>query len=651
MPNKKSQKRGPTPRRGPGPGPGPRENGGAAAGWGRWILPVALLLLLLAFVSTGVGNEGTRIPYSEFKRQVEAGNVKSVEAEGESLWGRLRQPVEVDVPARGRTPAGRRTVAEFRTTLPPFGDEQLMAQLEAANAELVSHGAGSQWLSGMLMALVPLALFVGVWILLMRRAGRQLGGYSAITKSRAKLFSLERPHTTFDDVAGAHEAKTDLKQVIEFLKNAGPFRRLGCSVPKGVLLVGQPGTGKTLLARAVAGEAGVPFYSITGSDFMEMFVGVGAARVRDLFEAAKRSSPCIIFLDELDSVGRRRGTGIGGGHDEREQTLNQLLSEMDGFEENENIVVMAATNRPDILDPALMRPGRFDRRIVVDMPNLSDRRAILDVHTRRVPLDANVDLAVVARGTPGMSGADLKNLVNEAALLAAKGSKLKVDASDFSEARDKVLMGSERESLHLSDEERHAVAHHEAGHALVAFLTPHSDPVHKVTIIPRGQALGVTQQLPTDERHNYPRNYLMAKLKVLLAGRAAEVAVLGSVTTGAENDLVQATTLARKMVTSWGMSDRIGNVAIEDRSGNIFLGEQLAQRRAYSEQTAREVDIEVKRLVDEAFDGAVDTIEENRNGLEILAEALEQREVLEGKDIEELLLETGAPREREAVPV
>jgi len=647
VPNRNNRRKEKTPRG----NVGPQETGASPGGWGRWILPLALLLLLLAFMSSTRKEQGTRIPYSVFKGQVEAGNVESVEAESDKLWGRLRQPIEVDVPARGKDAPVKETVEEYRTTLPPFGDEQLMAQLEAANVEVISHGEGSQWFGSIMIALLPLGLFVGVWFLLMRRAGRQLGGYSAITKSRAKLFSLERPRTTFDDVAGAHEAKADLKQVIEFLQNAEPFRRLGCSVPKGVLLMGSPGTGKTLLARAVAGEAGVPFYSITGSDFMEMFVGVGAARVRDLFEAAKRTAPCIVFLDELDSVGRRRGTGIGGGHDEREQTLNQLLSEMDGFEENQNIVVMAATNRPDILDPALMRPGRFDRRIVVDMPNLADRKDILAVHARHVPLDEGVDLAVIARGTPGMSGADLKNLVNEAALLAAKQGKSKIDASDFSEARDKVLMGSERQSLHLNDEERHAVAHHEAGHALVAFLAPHSDPIHKVTIIPRGQALGVTQQLPTDERHNYTRSYLKARLNVLLGGRATEVAALGSITTGAENDLVQATELARKMVTSWGMSDRIGNVAVEDRSGSVFLGEQLAQRRVYSEQTAREIDIEVKRLVDEAFDNAMGFIQENRNGLEVLAEALEQREVLEGKDIEELLSGAGAAREREAVAV
>lgn len=627
-----------------GKGQPPQGAGASNTNWGRWILPAALLLLLVAFMSSGVGREGTSIPYSQFKEQIQAGNVELVQVKGEDLWGQFRQPVEIEAAD------GTSEVEQFRTKTPPFGDEQLMAQLEAHNVRLISHGIGSNWLGGTLMVLLPLLLFVGVWYMLMRRAGRQLGGYSAITKSRAKLFSLERPHTTFDDVAGAHEAKEDLKQVIKFLKNAAPFRRLGCVVPKGVLLVGPPGTGKTLLARAVAGEAGVPFYSITGSDFMEMFVGVGAARVRDLFEAAKRSAPCIIFLDELDSVGRRRGTGIGGGHDEREQTLNQLLSEMDGFEENENLVVVAATNRPDILDPALMRPGRFDRRIVIDLPSLSDREDILKVHTRQVPMDLDVDLAVIARGTPGMSGADLKNLVNEAALLAAKQGKQRVDASDFGEARDKVLMGSERASLHLNSEERSTVAHHESGHALVAFLSPDSDPIHKVTIIPRGQALGITQQLPVDERHNYPINYLKTRLRVLLGGRAAEVVSVGSVTNGAENDLVQATRLARKMVTCWGMSDRIGNMAIEDRSDNVFLGGQLAQPREYSEQTARDIDIEVKRLVDEAFDGAVSLLEENRNNLAILAEALEEREVLDGKEIAELLGRAEVARERETVP-
>jgi len=619
-------------------------NSQPGGGWSRWILPIALIALVFAFLTTNVNENGTTLPYSQFKAELAAGNVKSVQAEGDNIWGEFRQPVEIEVEN-----GASRTIERFSTKLPPFGDEKLMEQLDAAGVTVVSHGSGSQWLGNFLVALLPLLLFVGVWYLLMRRTGRNLGGYNAITKSRAKLFSLERPRTTFNDVAGAQEAKDDLKQVISFLRNAAPFRKLGCSVPKGVLLVGPPGTGKTLLARAVAGEAGVPFYSITGSDFMEMFVGVGAARVRDLFEAAKRSAPCIVFLDELDSVGRRRGTGIGGGHDEREQTLNQLLSEMDGFEENQNIVVMAATNRPDILDPALLRPGRFDRRIVVDMPTLSERLEILKVHTRAVPMSKDVDLEMLARGTPGMSGADLKNLVNEAALLAAKEMREEVDNQHFNEARDKVLMGSERGSIHLSAEERHLVAHHEAGHTLVAYLSPHSDPVHKVTIIPRGQALGVTQQLPVDERHNYPREYIETRLTVLLGGRAAEVAALGSVTNGAENDLRQATRLARKMVTSWGMSDRIGNVAIEDRSGNVFLGEQMVQAREYSEATAREIDMEVRRLVDEAFNRALRVLEENRDGLEILAEALEQREVLDGKEVEKLLTESAVTRERELV--
>jgi len=619
-------------------------NSQPGGGWSRWILPIALIALVFAFLTTNVNENGTTLPYSQFKAELAAGNVKSVQAEGDNIWGEFRQPVEIEVEN-----GASRTIERFSTKLPPFGDEKLMEQLDAAGVTVVSHGSGSQWLGNFLVALLPLLLFVAVWYLLMRRTGRNLGGYNAITKSRAKLFSLERPRTTFNDVAGAQEAKDDLKQVISFLRNAAPFRKLGCSVPKGVLLVGPPGTGKTLLARAVAGEAGVPFYSITGSDFMEMFVGVGAARVRDLFEAAKRSAPCIVFLDELDSVGRRRGTGIGGGHDEREQTLNQLLSEMDGFEENQNIVVMAATNRPDILDPALLRPGRFDRRIVVDMPTLSERLEILKVHTRAVPMSKDVDLEMLARGTPGMSGADLKNLVNEAALLAAKEMREEVDNQHFNEARDKVLMGSERGSIHLSAEERHLVAHHEAGHTLVAYLSPHSDPVHKVTIIPRGQALGVTQQLPVDERHNYPREYIETRLTVLLGGRAAEVAALGSVTNGAENDLRQATRLARKMVTSWGMSDRIGNVAIEDRSGNVFLGEQMVQAREYSEATAREIDMEVRRLVDEAFNRALRVLEENRDGLEILAEALEQREVLDGKEVEKLLTESAVTRERELV--
>jgi len=610
---------------------------------GRWIIPLLAMLLLIAFLSSGITDEGPSISYTRLRQEIINGNVPVLHVEGENLWGQFTRPV-LENDSNGE----RRYISRFRTKIPTFGDDGLMSLIEAHNVDLVSHGSGSQWFLSLAMAVLPLGMFVVVWYMLMRRAGRGLGGYSAITKSRAKLFSLERPRTTFEDVAGAAEAKDDLKQIIDFLKDPTPFRRLGCSVPKGVLLVGPPGTGKTLLARAVAGEAGVPFYSITGSDFMEMFVGVGAARVRDLFEAAKRTAPCIIFLDELDSVGRHRGTGIGGGHDEREQTLNQLLSEMDGFEENQNIVVMAATNRADILDPALMRPGRFDRRIVVDMPTLSERLEILKVHVRNVPLAEDVDLQVIARGMPGMSGADLKNLVNEAALLAAKRTKSKVDNSDFSESRDKVLMGQERGSLRLSDEERRLVARHEAGHALVAFCSANSDPIHKVTIIPRGHALGVTQQLPVDERHNYPIEYLKARLKVLLGGRAAEVVSADSATTGAENDLIVATKLARKMVMSWGMSERLGNVAVEDKTVNFFLGEQLAQRREYSEQTAREIDIEVKRLVDEGFNDAVALLEENRNALQILAEALEQKEVLEGKELTDLL--NGVVQTREHQP-
>jgi len=617
----------------------------AAAPRGRWIIPVLLVLMLMAFLSSSITDDGVGVPYTLLKRELASGNVSLIEVEGDSLWGQFKAPVQVS------SNGASRHIDRFRTKMPTFNDPSLMADIEGRGVTLISHGAGSQWVTGMLFALLPLALFIGVWYMLMRRTGRQLGGYSAITKSRAKLFSLEHPRTTFSDVAGAAEAKDDLKQVIEFLKDATPFRKLGCSVPKGVLLVGPPGTGKTLLARAVAGEAGVPFYSITGSDFMEMFVGVGAARVRDLFEAAKRTAPCIVFLDELDSVGRQRGSGIGGGHDEREQTLNQLLSEMDGFEENQDIVVLAATNRPDILDPALMRPGRFDRRIVVDMPSLSDRLEILRVHTRHVPMASDVDLDVIARGMPGMSGADLKNLVNEAALLAAKRGKTMVDASDFSESRDKVLMGSERGSVRLSDEERKMVAHHEAGHALVAIVSPSSDPVHKVTIIPRGQALGITQQLPVDERHNYPVEYLKTRLKVLLGGRAAEVVSIGTITSGAENDLMQATRLARRMVSSWGMSERLGNVAVEDNSLNIFLGEQIGHRREYSEETSREIDIEVRRLVEEAYDAAVAILKENRDALENIADALEQKEVLEGKDIQEILKGVVVVRPEEPVAV
>jgi cell division protease FtsH len=467
----------------------------------------------------------------------------------------------------------------------------------------------------------------------------QSGGGKAMSfgKSRARLMTESSVKVTFKDVAGIEEAKEEVAEIIEFLKDPKKFTRLGGRIPKGVLLVGAPGSGKTLLARAIAGEAGVPFFSISGSDFVEMFVGVGAARVRDLFIQAKKNAPCIIFIDEIDAVGRHRGAGLGGGHDEREQTLNQLLVEMDGFEANEGVILIAATNRPDVLDPALLRPGRFDRQVVVPIPDLKGREAILKVHTRRTPLAGAVDLSVLARSTPGFSGADLENLVNEAALLAARVNRESITMEDFEHAKDKVLMGTERKSLILSDRERTNTAYHEAGHTLVAKLIPGTDPIHKVTIIPRGRALGVTQQLPLDERHTYPKDYLMATLTVLLGGRAAEDLVFNQFTTGAGNDLERATDLARKMVCNWGMSEELGPITFGRREEHIFLGREISQPKDFSEETARLIDHAMKNLVEGAYQQAKDLLATHRAELQALAQALLERETLDTQEIDEVI--------------
>jgi len=485
----------------------------------------------------------------------------------------------------------------------------------------------------------PIIFLVFIWIFFMRQM--QTGGNKALSfgKSKAKLMSDKAVKTNFSDVAGIEEAKEEVQEVIDFLKAPQTFSKLGGKMPKGVLLVGAPGTGKTLLAKAIAGEAGVPFFSISGSDFVEMFVGVGASRVRDLFEQAKKSAPCIIFIDEIDAVGRHRGSGIGGGHDEREQTLNQLLVEMDGFEGNEGVIILAATNRPDVLDPALLRPGRFDRQVIVSVPDLKGRHEILKVHTKNIPLDENVNLEIIARGAPGFSGADLANLVNEAALLAARKSKAKVDMSDFEFAKDKVLMGVERKSMIISDVEKKNTAYHEAGHALVAKLTPGTDPIHKVSIIPRGMALGVTQQLPLDDRYTYSKDYLLKTLTVFLGGRAAEEIALKHMTTGAGNDLERATELARRMVTEWGMSEKLGPLTFGKKDEQIFLGREIAKHKDYSEKTAVDIDEEVKRLVMEAYESAKAIVSENFDFLDALAKALLEKETLDAVEIEALVKE------------
>jgi cell division protease FtsH len=474
----------------------------------------------------------------------------------------------------------------------------------------------------------------------------QTGGNRALSfgKAKARLASEKSVKITFSDVAGIEEAKAEVQEIIDFLKAPQKFQKLGGKIPKGVLLIGAPGTGKTLLARAIAGEAGVPFFSISGSDFVELFVGVGASRVRDLFEQAKKNAPCIIFIDELDAVGRHRGAGLGGGHDEREQTLNQLLVEMDGFEINQGIIILAATNRPDVLDPALLRPGRFDRQVVVPQPDVKGRLEILKVHTRNIPLDEKVNLEQIARGTPGFSGADLANLVNEAALLAARKSKSNVEMSDFEAAKDKVLMGVERKSMIISETEKKNTAYHEAGHALVAKLTPGTDPIHKVSIIPRGMALGVTQQLPIDDRYTYSKEYLMKALSVLLGGRAAEEIALHHTTTGAGNDLERATELARKMVTEWGMSEKLGPLTFGKKDEHIFLGKEIAKHKDYSEKTAIDIDEEIKRIVLEAYSISKKMLTENNDLIEALAIALLEKETLDGSEIDTLIIETESKR-------
>lgn len=522
-------------------------------------------------------------------------------------------------------------------------DPDLVKRLTEKGVKITAEPPENPWYVNFFLSWGPIIFIALIMIFFMRQM--QVGGNRALSfgKSKAKLISDRTNKVTFADVAGIDEAKSELEEIIEFLKDPQKFQKLGGKIPKGVLLVGPPGTGKTLLARAIAGEAGVPFFSISGSDFVEMFVGVGASRVRDLFEQGKKNAPCIIFIDEIDAVGRHRGAGLGGGHDEREQTLNQLLVEMDGFESKEGVILIAATNRPDVLDPALLRPGRFDRQVVVPQPDVKGRIGILKVHTKKIPLAEDVDLEVVARGTPGFSGADLANLVNEAALLAARESKGKVEMVDFENAKDKVLMGVERKSMVMSEREKKNTAYHEAGHSLVAKLIPGTDPVHKVSIIPRGRALGLTQQLPVDDRYTYAKDFLLNQITVLLGGRAAEEIALGYMTTGAGNDLERATELARKMVCEWGMSDKLGPLTFGKKEEQIFLGREIAQHRDYSERTAVEIDEEVKRIVIESYERAKRLIRDNFNALTAIAEALLERETLNGPEIDAILKEALTP--------
>jgi len=524
----------------------------------------------------------------------------------------------------------------FRANIKDYPD--LVKDLRKAGVKIsVSPAEQTPWYLSVLVSWLPMILLIAIWIFFMRQM--QNGGSRALSfgKSRARLVGDAQGKATFKDVAGVDEAKEDLQEIIEFLREPQKFQKLGGKIPKGVLLVGPPGTGKTLLARAIAGEADVPFFSISGSDFVEMFVGVGASRVRDLFEQAKKAAPCIIFVDEIDAVGRHRGAGLGGGHDEREQTLNQLLVEMDGFEENSATIIIAATNRPDVLDPALLRPGRFDRQVVVPRPDIGGREAILKVHIAKIPLATDVDLKVLARGTPGFTGADLANLANEAALLAAREDASQVTMRHFEQSKDKVMMGAERRSMIISEKEKRTTAVHEAGHALVATLLPGTDPIHKVTIIPRGQALGITQQLPIDEKHTHPKGYLISQLAILMGGRAAEEIVLDQLTTGASNDIERATALSRKMVCEWGMSDNLGPVAFGKKEEQIFLGREISQHRDYSESTAIAIDKEVRGLVTEAHHTAQRLLTEHRAVLDQLTERLLDVEVIEGAEIAEIV--------------
>ncbi|MGK7345623.1 MAG: ATP-dependent zinc metalloprotease FtsH [Candidatus Nitrospinota bacterium M3_3B_026] len=591
-----------------------------------WLV-VGLVMIALFNMFSQTRPAGSEITFTEFINSVENGKIGEVIIQGNTALGKF-----VD----GRN---------FRVYIMDY--PELFQDLREAEVKVtVRPQEQTPWYLSVLISWFPMILLIAIWIFFMRQM--QNGGTRALSfgKSKARLVSDTNQKATFKDVAGVEEAKDDLQEIIEFLKDPQKFQKLGGKIPKGVLLMGPPGTGKTLLARAIAGEAGVPFFSISGSDFVEMFVGVGASRVRDLFEQAKKSAPCIIFVDEIDAVGRHRGAGLGGGHDEREQTLNALLVEMDGFEGNEGAIVIAATNRPDVLDPALLRPGRFDRQIVVPRPDIGGREAILKVHTRNLPLEDDVNIRVLARGTPGFTGADLANLTNEAALLAAREDADKVGMRHFEQAKDKVMMGAERRSMIISDEEKKTTAVHEAGHALVASLLPGTDPIHKVSIIPRGRALGVTQQLPVDEKHTHPKSYLVNQLKILMGGRAAEELVLDQLTTGATNDIERVSNLARKMVCEWGMSDKLGPIAFGQKEEQIFLGREIAQHRDYSEHTAIEIDKEVKKLVYEAYNTAKSLLIEYRDVLDEVMELLLENEVVDGSEIQKMVDERKTSKEK-----
>ncbi len=581
-----------------------------------WIV-IILIMVMLYQMFNQTKTKTTKYAYSDFIHILDSGKVKEVKIQGQNIEGKLTDN------------------ATFETFIPD--DPKLVDRLLTKNVKVsVENKSSDPWYMSVLISWIPMLLLIGIWILFMRQM--QTGGNKAMSfgRSKARLMTQDKIKVTFADVAGIDEAKEELNEIIDFLKDPKQFTTLGGRIPKGVLLLGPPGTGKTLLAKAVAGEAGRPFFSMSGSDFVEMFVGVGASRVRDLFAQGKQHAPCIIFIDEIDAVGRHRGAGLGGGHDEREQTLNQLLVEMDGFESNEGVILMAATNRPDVLDPALLRPGRFDRQVIVARPDVKGREGILSVHSKKVPLSDNVDIKILAKSTPGFSGADLANLVNEAALLAARQKKSKVEMSDLEKAKDKVLMGVERKSLVISDEEKRTTAYHEAGHALVARMLPDADPVYKVSIIPRGRALGVTQQLPIDDRHTYKKEYLHDTIAVFMGGRVAEEIALNSMTTGAGNDIERATEMARHMVTEWGMSS-LGPLSLGSVEQEMFLGREISKKVDYSELTAQKIDAEVKNIVMEGYTRARNIVEQNRDKLENLAQRLLEKEVVDSVELDSIL--------------
>ncbi len=599
---------------------------------GFWVVIILAFIFAFSIYNSSSGDVA-EISYTEFLNQLKNNNIREVTFIERNIEGVLKEQTTLVT----QTATGQYT--KFKARI-PFDDNSftLVHRLENAGVTIKAKTEGPNYFS-ILISIAPWFLLIFVWLFFLRQmqGGGGPRGIFSFGKSRAKLLTDERPKVTFDDVAGIAEAKDEVSEIIEFLKEPAKFSRLGGKIPKGALLIGPPGSGKTLLARAVAGEAGVPFFSMSGSDFVEMFVGVGASRVRDLFEQGKKNAPCIIFIDEIDAVGRHRGAGLGGGHDEREQTLNQLLVEMDGFESNDGVILIAATNRPDILDPALLRPGRFDRQIVVDSPDVRGREGILSVHTKKIKLSEDIDIKILARSTPGLSGADLANMVNEAALLAARKDHDSVNMNDFEEAKDKVMMGAERRSLVIPEDEKKMIAYHESGHALVAKYLPEADPVHKVTIIPRGMALGVTHYLPVDERHTHSKRRLETRLVYAMGGRVAEKIVFNQVSTGAADDLRRATEIAQNMVCKWGMSDKVGPMTLGRREEQIFLGRELATHRDYSESTAQLIDEEVKLIIHKAEDTARQILTENRKYLDLLAQALLEKEVIDGHQIDVII--------------